>query len=240
MPTAADVYEFAQPLLGDPGGEQFATADWLRPYLNIAIKVFSNDVMGNPNVPQYKKYVVIPQFPQGETSFANQVYFGKGGLLQYMSDVDRMWEKFCGQIDDYYSEVRRVSSIAVVSPQAPVLYHGVYQELSDPSQPTQDIIVPAASEDTTIRILGSFTGIYIADETTPVPPQSVEVLAFLTVALASGPYGNAGLKADCMTAYMNGKDELVNRFIMNAQSVRSRPRAFSEDSYDYGWGLYLG
>lgn len=240
MPTAADVYEITQPLLGDPGGEQFATPDWLRPYLNVAVKTFSKDVMGNPNVPKYKKYVVLPAFPQGETSFANQHYFDKGGLLQYLDETILMWEKMPGQTDDYYAEVIKVSSIPVLNPQSSVLYHGVFQELSDPAAPTQDILVPAASQAMDIKVFGSFTGIYIVDKTTPVPPQSVECLAFLTAALSAGPYGNAGLATGYMATYKESKDALINKFIMSQQMVRSRPKAFSEDSYDYGWGIYLG
>jgi hypothetical protein len=217
MPQASYVFSAVRALLDDQEAE-FATDDYLVPFLQAAQDDLTLDVLNHANLGRMKFTVTLPNVTAGTQSLAD--YFGDDQPLATLQQVIRMREKLTNWAEYLYSPMRELLVPQYQPPQNQL--NGWYTFTG------QDIIIPGSGSDEDIQIYGSFKPQLIQNADTPLVLGTEAVLREGTVAKVCFARGSTttARAADEKREALQGS--LFNNWCMQQQNIVVRARRFRQ------------
>lgn len=229
MAKASYVFSQVRALLDDQEAD-FATDDYLVPFLQSAQDDFTVEVLNHANLGRMKFPVTLPAVAAGSQSLAS--YFGDGQPLQLLEQVIAMREKPTAYSEALYSWMQEVL--------VPTYAYGTTQPLNRVYTFTgQDILLPGANQALDINVYGSFKPQAIQNGESPLVLGTETILKYgcaAAVCLSRGAGATAKRYSELKYSTQNA---LFNNWIMQQQNIRVRALPFRRrtwplDTYDFG------
>lgn len=214
MDTASSVLDSTRALLDDPERD-WATDDYLRPFLNIAYRDLASE-LGAYGISFDQRVVVIPNVAANTTDLG--AYIVAGGPLATMWQPIDLYERPAGGDDSQWVSMRRVAEML---PALPKPNFGTWEFREGniylpPSNQTNDLLV---------RFEEMFPN--IADVSEPLRiTGAANILACATASLAARSRGGRELAADLSIEARRQTTSLLLRLNKEAQKIRTRQRRY--------------
>lgn len=217
MDNATVSLTLARALLDDPE-QDWATDDYLRPFLNLAYRALAMQ-LGAYRIPFDDRVVIVPSVPAGTTDLG--AFIQPGGPLAAMWQPVDLFERASGGDDTQWRPMSRVSDLPPSGPQA---YYEFWEYREGnicfpPSNQVLDLrvrfeeIFPAlAAPGDPIRIIGG-----------------AQALAYSAASLASRSRGNRDLAVDLDALAQRECQTMALRLVQESQNVTRRQRPFRAD-----------
>lgn len=185
MQKAGYVFAQVRTLLDDQE-QDFATDDYIQPFLASAQDDLVAECLRDPNIGQIKAAIVLPAVPAGTTSLAQ--YFMPGGALELLTNPIELREKQAGTADiNYVTMIPRGTPTRAVSQNG---YNSVYCWTG------VDIILPGANQALDIWVWGSCAPAVIVNAETPLVNTTETILKYATAKQICRSRGNRELMRD--------------------------------------------
>lgn len=207
----------ARALLDDPE-QDWATDNYLRPFLNLAYRALAMQ-LGTYCIPFEDRIAVLPGIAEGTTDLS--AFLAPGGPLAAMWQPVDLFERASGEDDTQWRPMRRVADLPPCGPQA-YLEFWEYRE--------GNIYFPASNQAIDLRI--RFEEIFPA-LVAPGDPIRItggaHALAYGAASLAARSRGNRDLAVDLDALAQRENQALALRLVQESQRVTRRPKPFRTD-----------
>lgn len=214
--TAGDVFDIVAAFLDDPE-KDFATEEYLRPFLQQAQRRLFENVFGNPNIGGAKGVVVLTSVAAGTNSLA--AYQEDGQPLDGLVGVFSLKEKPTGQTDENYRPMRVVWEVPTAGGGNPS-FNEAYSMVGGV------VTMPGASQDMDFKLFGEFKPGKIVDGGSVLLPNTATALAHWTAEMVAITRGATDIAAYHKVERQIAVEELFNNLIMHIQETPNQQRPF--------------
>jgi len=224
MDTAAVVFDLARVLLDDPERD-WATDEYLRPFLNLGWRGLANE-LGACRMGFDERVVVLPRLAAGTESLS--AFLLPDQPLATMWQPIEIWERPSGGDDTQW---RRMQRVAVLPPDfTPQPFLGIWEYREG------DIWFPPSNQTTDVQV--RFEEIFpaISDATQPLRIAGAgNILSYSVAALVARSRGNRAMAADYAAEATRQTGLLMLRLGKEMQNVRVRQRGYGGGGEGVGW-----
>jgi hypothetical protein len=203
-------------ILDDPL-RQFATDEYLTPFMQIAQDELINNYLQNPELNMLTVQVILYAVPEFTTDLS--AYFAEGQPLEFLTDIVSVKERpVTNQNETAWSFLFPARDMPTFPPSAG---NGFYRFTGD------NIFLPGSNQATDIRIFGKFNPAPIESAESNIVPHTSIILTYRTASLVATSRGNAVLGDTYERFATNATSSLINDAIMELQAIRTRMRSYS-------------
>lgn len=217
MDNASVSLGLARALLDDPE-QDWATDNYLRPFLNLAYRALAMQ-LGAYCIPFEDRVVVLPGMAAGTTDLG--AFVQPGGPLAAMWQPVDLFERASGEDDTQWRPMCRVSDLPPSGPQA-YLEFWEYREGNIYFPPSNQVV------DLRVRFEEIFPALAAPGDPIRITG-GAQALAYSAASLAARSRGNRELAVDLDALAQRETQALALRLVQESQRVTRRPRPFRAD-----------
>ncbi len=215
---AGYIFSQARTELDDPEGD-FATDDYLTPFLQSAQDDLTVDVLNHANLGRMKFEVTLPAVAAGLQSLAQ--YFGDNQPLATLQEIVVMMEKPPSWSEAAYQQMRPLNTPAF-SYNNTQPFNRVYTYTG------QDVLLPGANQSLDILVYGSFKPQLIMSAETPLVLGTEAVLREGVLEKVCRTRGARATASDHQKINYALQGSLFNNWMMQQQQISVRARRFRQ------------